>query len=411
MNKEFFTNNRKRLFEKIDDCSMAILLSGSAPSASYGEYEYKTNKNFFYFTGLERENFALILLKNGNKSKEMLFIERPDPFMEKWLGPRLKKEEVQKTSGIEQVYYNDQIKNMLNRIVSENKYDTVYLNLQRMNWNSDEDESQKLSKQLLNKYPYLNIKNIYPHIAQLRMIKAKEEVDCLKEAINITKEGIYNMMKNVVPGMKEYQLEAYFDFSAKTMGSKDYSFKTILASGKNATVIHYDSNRDTINENELVLVDLGMRYNNYCADISRTFPASGRFTERQREIYNIVLKAADETTNCIKAGVKYEDIEKKAKDVLTEECKKIGLITKDEEIRKYYCHSVSHHLGLDDHDVGEYDIELKPGMVITVEPGLYIEEEGIGIRIEDDILVTEDGFINLSKDIIKTCDEIEKFMK
>ena len=203
MDKEFFTNNRKRLFGKIDDCSMAILLSGSAPSVSYGEYEYKTNKNFFYFTGLERENFTLILLKNGNKSKEMLFIERPDPFMEKWLGPRLKKEEVQKISGIEQVYYNDQITNMINRIMSENKYDTVYLNLQRMSWNSDEDESQKLSKQLLNKYPYLNIKNIYPHIAQLRMIKAKDEVDCLKEAINITKEGIYNMMKNVVPGMKD----------------------------------------------------------------------------------------------------------------------------------------------------------------------------------------------------------------
>ncbi len=411
MGKSFFINNREKLFEKIDDESIVVLFSGRIPDRVYGEAKYLIDKTFFYFTGMKRENFILVLTKEGKKCKEKLFIERPDPKIEKWLGPRVKREEAENISGINEIHYTDEFDKLLNDLICTNKFKTIYVDLQRINWDMNDTEGQKFAKQVLKKYPYMNVENIFPQISQLRMIKSEEEVKCLKKAVEMTKEGIYNMMKNVQPGMLEYQLEAYFDFKVKTLGAKDYSFKTILASGDNATIIHYDSNDDIINDNELILVDLGVQYNNYCGDISRTFPSNGKFTPRQREIYNIVLKALNETTNCVAAGVKYEYLEKKAKDVLTKECKKIGLIDKDEDIVKYYCHSVSHHLGLNTHDVGEYDLKLEPGMVITIEPGLYIEEEGIGVRIEDDILVTENGFVNLSEDIIKTCDEIEEFMK
>ena len=232
----------------------------------------------------------------------------------------------------------------------------------------------------------------------------------MKKAIEITQEGIENMIDNIKPGMMEYEIEAYFDFTLKKNGIYEKAFKTIAASGKNATILHYVENNCRAEDGDLILFDLGAQYKYYNADISRTFPVNGKFTERQKQIYNVVLKAKEAVEEAARPGLPYKELNEIAKKVLTEGCKELGLIRDDKELVKYYFHSVSHYLGLDAHDIGIYNTVLKPGMVITNEPGLYIEEEGIGIRIEDDLLITEDGCENLSKDILKTVEEIEDYM-
>jgi Xaa-Pro aminopeptidase len=237
-------------------------------------------------------------------------------------------------------------------------------------------------------------------------------VEKIKEAIRITQDGIRNLMKNAKPAMTENQLEAYFDFTLKTNGVKHHAFHTICASGQNGTVLHYEDNDALVEDGSLVLLDLGAQYEYYNADISHTFPVNGTFTEKQKLYYNIVLKALRETTAIIKPGLKFTALNEHTKKVLSEGLIEAGLIEKPEEISKYYYHGVSHYLGLDTHDVGIYkDRVLEPGMVLTVEPGLYIEEEGIGIRIEDDVLVTEDGHENLSADLSREVEELEAFLK
>ena len=231
----------------------------------------------------------------------------------------------------------------------------------------------------------------------------------MKKAIQITKQGIENIFKNANPNMMEYELEACFDYEIKRNGAKDKAFNTILAGGKNATVLHYNENNQKINDGDLVLLDLGASFGYYSADISRTFPICGKFSQRQKQLYNIVLEAQQKVIDAIKPGLPFKRLNEIVIEHYETELLKIGLIKDKEEVKNYYYHGVSHFLGLDTHDVTDGIQELKEGMVITVEPGLYIAEEGIGIRIEDDVLVTKDGAENLSKDIIKTVDQIENF--
>ena len=206
-------------------------------------------------------------------------------------------------------------------------------------------------------------------------------------------------------------IEAYFDFNCKSKGVKDLAFNTIAATGKNATVLHYVDNNAEMKDGDLILFDLGAQYKYYNANISRTFPVSGKFTARQKEVYNAVLKVNEEIIKTIKPGITTAELNAKANDLLGEACVSLGLLEDKKDFRKYYFHSIGHSLGLDTHDVIiDRNFTFEPGMVYTVEPGLYIPEESIGIRIEDDILVTEDGSINLTKDMIKTVEEIEDFM-
>ena len=242
------------------------------------------------------------------------------------------------------------------------------------------------------------------------MIKQPEEIEEIKKAISVTNKGILALMKNVKPGLYEYQVESYFDQQIKFNGASGIAFKTIAASGGNGCILHYHTNNTIIKDNDLVLFDLGAEYNLYKSDITRTIPANGKYTERQKEIYNIVLNGQKLVFSNIKPGITTKELNQILIDYYKVELKKIGLIEKDEEVVKYYFHGVSHHLGLDTHDVAIRDLPLQPGCIITVEPGLYIAEEGIGIRIEDDALVTEDGVINLSSEIIKEISDIEIYM-
>lgn len=412
MNTDFLKENRKKVGEYIEDNSIMVLFSGEAPQKSADEnYIYTVNRNFYYLTGLSRQKFILTINKINGEFEESLYIERPNPKIEKWIGKRMRKEEAREISGIKNVKYIDEFEDAIVSLLIHKELDNIYLDLERRKWENYNTRSFSFAKDINEKYPYLNIKNIYNKICDLRTIKSDDEIQKIKKAIDITNEGIKSLMNNAKSKIYEYQLEAHFDFALKSRGVRDFAFKTIAASGKNATVLHYEENNSKIQDGDLILFDLGAKYKHYSSDISRTFPVNGKFNDRQKEVYNSVLKAEVDTIKKIKPGMTFKELNEYTKSILINEAKKLNIIDKDEEISKYYYHSVSHYMGLDTHDVGSYDKKLEPGMVITVEPGLYIEEEGIGIRIEDDVLITEEGCKNLSKDIIKTVDEIENFMK
>jgi len=403
-----YKERRKKIKEILKNKSILIVFSGKAPRKSEDSfYKFYSNRNFFYLTGITRENF--IYIYNNIDQEEILFIQKPNEKTEKWYGRFLKEDEAKAISKIDNIKYNQELSNYLVNLLKDNDIENVYLDIK--NWESDEPltESQKFSKVLIEKYPHIQFKNTNKELENLRLIKDDNEIKLTQKAINITKEAIDNMMKKSKEGMYEYELEANYDYILGINGVTT-SFDTIAASGENAVILHYISNNSKTKENDLILCDLGVKYKEYNSDITRTFPVNGKFTNRQKEIYEVVLEANKEVIKNSKPGKTLTELNEIAKEILYKGCKEIGLLKKKEELSKYYYHSVSHFLGLDVHDVGGKKILLKKGMLITVEPGLYIEEEGIGIRIEDNILITDDKPENLSKDIFKEVEEIEKIM-
>lgn len=407
MKREFYKNNREKVLNKIKDNSLLILFAGKAPKKTGDEnYPFTPNRNFYYLTGIDEEDHILVLSKINGVTKEYLFIKEVDPIREKWEGKTVRKEEVLDICGIEDVRYLGDFNAFTDRIVLNKEEINIYLDLERGN------TSYNFLNEIKNKYYNINIKNAYKLIGELRLIKTEEEVDRIRKAISITIDGVNELMRNSRAGMKEYELESYFDFVCKKNGVKDLAFKTIAAAGKNATVLHYVTNDSELKDGDLILFDLGAQYKYYNGDISRTFPINGKFTDRQKEVYNAVLRVNEKVIKDMKPGVSFLELNKKAKEWIAEECISLGLITDKEDVSKYYYHSIGHSLGMDTHDIEleNRDVIFEPGMIYTVEPGIYIEEEGIGIRIEDDILITDNGYEVLTKEMIKTVEEIEKFM-
>ena len=412
MNSSFFMENRKKIIENLKQDSLLVMFSGEAPYKSGDEqYPFTVNRNFYYMTGIDRPKMILMLCKTNKKCEEILFIDRVSAFEEKWTGRRMRENEAEEVSGISRVLPSCDFEATFNSLIYNNDYKNLYLNLERIESQILPSIEERFAKNVEGKYPQLRIRNIYQDICKLRVFKTTDEIDNLKIAIDITRQGIEKMMKNAKPGMMEHQIEAYFDFVLKYNGITDYSFKTIAASGMNATVLHYSENNCRTEDGDLILFDLGAQYKHYCADISRTFPVNGKFTKRQKEIYKIVLEAQEVVFDAAKPGLPFPELNLLTRKLYAKELKRIGLINDDSDVSKYYFHSVSHFLGLDDHDVGSRSMDLDEGMVLTNEPGLYIPEEGIGIRIEDNLLITKNGCENLSKDIIKSIEDIENFMK
>ncbi len=414
-----FLVNRNRLFEQLEESSILLLHSGNAPHKTTDQfYPFRVSKNFFYLTGIKESNCTLMLVKTNQEEKTFLFIDETTEFMRQWVGEKISKEDASRISGIEQsdIMYNTHLETFVNRIMTYSRGNKIqpskhlYLDMFRPSKNHEPLAYKKFHK-YIEKYPELDVKNLNEHLSFLRMFKNKYEIEDIEKAIKITGEGIKRMMKEVNYRYYENQVEADFMHEIALNGSRITGFDTILASGKNATILHYEDNNQRIDKESLILCDLGAEWNEYSADISRTFPSNGIFSERQKEIYEIVLKANKETIEYIKPGLSWEELNKFARDILIKECKRIDLIKEDEEIKKYYYHSIGHFLGLDVHDVGQYGVTLQEGMVLTIEPGLYIKDESIGVRIEDNILVTKDGCVNLSEDIIKETEDIERFMR
>lgn len=414
MNKEFFKKNREKLIEKIEDNSVIVLFAGNAPKKSGDEnYPFTPNRNFYYFTGINEEGPILILSKIKGIVNERLFIKEIDEERERWVGKSIRSNEAEEISAVKNIDYLGNFKEYLNRVFSESEEINLYLDMERDSFYELETIGENFSEEVKKRYPFVRIKNIFPKIIPLRMVKSEEEIKEMKKAIEITIKGVESLMKNAKAGMKEYELEAYYEFVCRSNGIKDYAFKTIAAAGKNATILHYVDNNSEIKDGDLILFDLGAQNNYYNADITRTFPVNGVFSERQKEVYNAVLRVNERVIKTIKPGLEYKELNKMATEWIAEECINLGLIKDKKEVSKYYWHSIGHSLGLDTHDISNKDRNtiFKEGMVWTVEPGIYIEEESIGIRIEDDVLITSDGVQVLTKDTIKTVEDIEEFMK
>ena len=416
MNKEFYINNRNKYLSSVTENSVTILFSGNAYQRSADQdYPFSVNKNFYYLTGINQENVILVLVKGFSGTKEYLLIEENDEVMAKWVGMKLTKDEAKEISGIENILYLGSFDSLLFSLFNSSRksfeaVESIYLDLERRNNNDYSTKALRFSKEFKEKYPEINIKNAYINIVSLRMIKSEEEIAKIQESIDVTKGALENVMKNIKPGLYEYQVETYYDSYIKFHGQKEKSFETICATGKNATILHYVNNNSIIQDNDLVLFDLGCCTDYYISDISRTYPANGKFTERQKQIYEIVLNCNKKCIEFLKPGLTWDEYNKYANSILIEGLKKIGLIKEDKELIKYYWHSIGHSIGLDTHDPDVRVKKFEEGMLMTVEPGLYLEDEGTGIRIEDNILITKDGCVNLSKDIIKEIDDIEKFM-
>lgn len=406
-----FKKNRKKLADKLEDNSILVMFAGEAKYKSADErYNFTPNRNFYYLTGIDEEKDILLLKKENGEVSETLFISEPDEVMAKWVGATFTREEAQEKSGIDNIMYLGSFLSTINTNLGSEEIENLYLDLERRDFDEAEREGGIFAKKIEGRYPQVVIKNAFNLVSELRLRKTKEELDQMRKAVSITKGGVELLMKNAKVGMKEYELEAYFDFYLKQNGVKDFAFKTIAAAGKNASILHYHENDSEMKDGDLILFDLGAQWNYYNGDVSRTFPVNGKFTDRQKELYQAVLDVNIAIIDMMKPGITMKEVNETANDMLAQKCLDLGLTEKKEDFRKYYFHSIGHSLGLDTHDVGKRWGVLEEGMVWTVEPGLYIPEENVGIRIEDDVLITADGNEVLTKEIIKSIDDIEAFM-
>ena len=422
---KLYKENRKDFAKEMEKSSVYIAFAGKASIRTADQVcRFTPKRNFYYLTGLENPAIILVIYKDKEgEVTETLYLERYDELVAKWDGAVLNKESAEKTSGIVKFRELEQFEPDIARTLFGVDKLKVLMDLENRYFLPGTTSELRFAARLRESYPHVTVENAFPILARLRTVKSKAEVKFIRKACEITGEAIAYMMKHSKPGMMEYEFTAYFDFHLRMAGVKEHAFSTIAASGGNAAVLHYKDNKDKTADGDLILFDLGASWGYYAADISRTFPVNGKFNERQKELYNIVLEAQKKVIAKIKPGLPYKELNETVVEHYSKELARIGLISvnekdkdkqKEEEkkaVAKFYYHGVSHHLGLDVHDPNRMkDDVLKKGMVLTVEPGLYIADENIGIRIEDNVLVTENGCEVLSAAIPRTVEEIEALM-
>jgi len=405
--------NRQALYEMLEDNSMLIIYSGALKQYSADEnYPFEVNTNFFYLTGLDQDNMYLAVTKCKGKIHETIFAYKNTEFHSKWMGDWLSEQQILETSEIEAIRYVDTFQDWLKAELLKNVYiKKVYLDLEKPIYDGQVNFGLELKNKINSLAFDKKILDVYPIVTKLRGVKKDYEIELFQKADDITKLALEEVMKELPKCEYEYQVQAKFEYEIKRLANCGVSFETIAAAGKNAAVLHYRANDDKLEGKNMILLDLGARYGKYHADISRTYPIKGKYGEKELVIYNIVLACNKYIISQIKPGVSLKELQQMTVDFLAEGCLKAGLIAEKDEISSYYFHGISHHIGLDTHDpYPRYVGVLEPGMIISCEPGLYFKELGIGVRIEDDILVTEEGNRNLSADIIKEPEEIEAFM-
>lgn len=411
-----YKERRAKLLEGKQGPCMVCIFSGSAPMKSLDEaYPFAVDRNFYYLTGIQRENMILVVRKTySGDMVESLYIEPYDEVLAKWVGGRMRANEATEISGIQSIRDIGDFDSDLNGVIEMNRglgKFNVYLDLWRYRKDQADTPAHTLAAKLQSRYPAVGIEEINGEMAAMRAVKSEDEIALMRKAQESTRVAIEAMMKHAYPGVNESELEGAFDFALMKQCVRQHAFTSIVAGGARATTLHYSENNCVVEDGQLVLIDLGSAVENYCADVSRTFPVNGKFTERQKEIYNTVLEAQRIVIANAKPGITTRDLNKMVIDYYETRLDDLGLRKDGKTVRDYYYHGVSHQLGLDTHDIcTERERVLKPGMVITVEPGLYIEDEAIGVRIENDVLITDDGCIDLSVDIPRTVEEIEALM-
>jgi Xaa-Pro aminopeptidase len=423
LNPEIFVKNRQRFVAEMKPKSIAIFNSNDEmPSNGDALYPFVQNSDLYWLTGIEQEDTMLILFPDNpdEKLREVLVLVRPNELKEKWDGKRLRSFEGTEISGIKTVIWLDTLEAQLQIWI--HLADRIYLNTNENDRKGSwlETRDYRYAKQMRERYPLHRYERSAKILKRLRAIKTAEEVEVMKEASSITESAFRRLLDFIHPGVMEYEIEAAITHEFLRKGSSGPAYGTIVASGDRARTLHYVSNNQECKDGELVLMDFGARYGNYAADLTRTVPVNGKFTERQKAVYNACLHLHNYCKSILKPGITIIDYTDKVADEATKQFIEIGLLTEAEvknedkenrAYRKYLYHGISHHLGIDVHDLGTRVEPIEAGMVFTIEPGIYIEEEQMGIRIENNFWITENGNIDLMKNIPITVEEIEHLMQ
>ena len=413
MDRTFHIENRKNLAERLPKGSLALMFSGSAPRKTADEYyPFFADRSFVYMTGVEYQGLALLLQIDPDGVKETMFILPPDAHAERWNGARIKADEVLAKSGISNCRYIGELDAELKRLAESGCYENLYLDLNKLTLDEPDREAYKMAKFAGDKYPYLKIGNLNHHIRVLRTIKKPCEIEAMRKAESITREGIIAMMKASKPGMYEYQYKAVWDYTLAQHGVLAPMFPSIVCAGKNNFCIHYYDYRGQAQDGDMVLNDVGAVWDNVGTDVSRGWPVNGKFSEKQRLLYQCAYNTLNYMFSIIKPGMAMGDVDATVRKYNFEQLKSIGLCDKFEDVGQYIWHGGAHHVGYDTHDVvyAPADMPIAPNMVFCVDVGIYCEEWGIGFRLEDNCLVTENGCENLSAATPRSIEEIEAVM-
>jgi Xaa-Pro aminopeptidase len=394
-----------------EEFALILPPSTSKSSSADGHYPYTPNLNLVYLTGITQPGTWLVIHRRKDMDvREDLFIDAYDETHAKWVGSVLTKEEAQERSGIENISFNTGVTKWIDRIIQRWGIENILVDYPIAGVNVEKGSRLRFADELLAAYPHLNFGRLSKAVFRMRMIKDAGELDLLRQAIELSRVGFVRAIKALKPGMLEYEFEAELLYEFMRKGEKTPAFPAIVAGGSRATCLHYVDNDHPLEDGTLLLLDFGARKDLYNADITRTIPVNGRYTDRQRELVLMVIEVQEEAIRLLRPGKLHSQWNTEVKEFYAGLLMRNGIIENKEDIDKYYYHNIGHHLGLDTHDENVISDELQAGMVLTVEPGFYSEEEGIGIRIEDDVLIGEKENTILSESIPKYPDEIETIM-
>ncbi len=422
IDKNLFVENRRRLAGLMVPKSMAILQANDImPTNADGTMGFRQSSDLFYLSGVDQEETVLLIFPEhpDEKYREVLFVRETNEHIAVWEGEKLTKEQAREVSGIQTIFWTHQYETTMRQIVFE--AERVYLNTNEHTRNESlvQTRDARFIQEFRGKYPLHTLARLAPLMHSLRAIKQPQEVELLEEACGITKKGIERLLAFVKPGVMEYEIEAELLHEFIRNRSRGFAYTPIVASGANACVLHYIQNNQECKDGDVILLDVGAEYANYGADLTRSIPVNGRFTKRQRQVYDAVLRVFRYASSRLIVGNVWDEYHVEVGEFMEKELIDLGLITTEDiknqdsdwpAYKKYFPHGTSHFLGLDVHDVGNKYRRFEPGMVFTCEPGIYIPSEGLGIRLENDILITADGNRDLMENIPIEADEIEELM-
>ncbi len=418
-----FIKNRKNFTAQMKPNSLAVFNSNDIyPISADSTMPFEQHRDIFYLSGVDQEESILVMFPGCPKEKhrEILFLKETNEHIAVWEGEKLTRKAALKTSGIKTVYWLQDLEKIMFEIMTQ--CDTLYINTNEHYRASVETETRedRFTKWLKASYPAHAVAKSNPILQRLRSVKDSIEIDLIQKACDITEKGFRRVLNFVEPGIMEYEIEAEFMHEFLRNRSKKFAYTPIVASGNNANVLHYIENNQECRPGDLILIDVGAEYANYSSDMTRTIPVSGKFTKRQKEVYNAVLRVKDEATKLLIPGADWAGYHEEVGKLMTSELLGLKLLDKTDvqnenpewpAYKKYFMHGTSHHMGLDTHDYGILFEPMQANMVFTVEPGIYIPDEGFGIRLEDDVVIQENGApFNLMKNIPIEADEIEELM-
>jgi len=422
IDSDLFVHNRKRLAERLEPSSLAVFNSNDImPTSADCNHPFIQQTDIFYLSGIDQEESTLVICPDAREEKyrEVLFLKETNEKIALWEGRKYTREEAAATSGVKTICWNSEFSSIIQQLAlqSENIYLNTNEHLRVNTWVETRDD--RFLNWCRRSFPLHNYRRLAPILHDMRAVKSETELGPIKQACKITHETFQRLLGFIKPGVWEFEIEAeiYHEFIKNR--SKGPAFETIVASGADSCVLHYINNDKQCRAGDLVLIDFGAEYANYAADVTRTVPVSGKFSKRQKQVYNAVLRVQKAAINLLVPGSSLDDYHKAVGKIMESELIELGLLDPkqvkkqpiDEPLyKKYYPHGTSHYLGLDVHDYGDRYRPLEAGMVLTCEPGIYIRDEAIGIRIENDILITADGPVDLTADIPREADEIETLM-